>query len=137
MNAESSGLDRLGRSALHYAALENDVVRLEKLLSDGCRPNLHDRNGWTPLHFAAQSNSVSCANALIAAGAEIDATDANGNTPLGAAVFNSRGFGDLIRLLRKKGADPDKKNLHGQSPIGLARLIANYDLVSFFDDAEL
>jgi ankyrin repeat protein len=103
------------------------------LIAEGCDLNLHDENGMTPLHFAAQSNSLACASALIAAGAEVDPLDIHGNTPLFKAVFNSRGHGDLIRFLRSKEADPEKTNHHGQSPIGLARLIANYDLLPFFD----
>jgi uncharacterized protein len=37
-------------------------------------------------------------------------------------------------LLRDNSADPYRKNHHGQSAIGLARLIANYDVAEYFDD---
>src|SRR4051812_48401577 len=37
-----------------------------------------------------------------------------------AAVFNSRGEGRMIRLLREHGADPFLVNVHGQTPVGLA-----------------
>jgi ankyrin repeat protein len=60
----------------------------------------------------------------------------HGNTPLFVAVFNSRGRGDLIRLLRASGADPRKENVHGQTPLGLARLIGNYDVAQFFSDLD-
>ena len=125
-------LDKLGRSPLHYAALETDLEAVKSLISS-CDVNLHDKNGWTPLHFAAQSNSVDCARILLEAGAEIDAVDSHGNTPLSNAVFNSKGYGDLILFLKSKGADPEKKNKHNQSPIGLAKLIANYDVAKYFD----
>ncbi|HZM82946.1 MAG TPA: ankyrin repeat domain-containing protein [Candidatus Limnocylindrales bacterium] len=59
-----------------------------------------------------------------------------GNTPLFVAVFNSQGRGDLIQLLRGAGADPFKQNSSGQTPVGLARLIANYDVAQFFVDLD-
>jgi hypothetical protein len=50
------------------------------------------------------------------------------------AVFNSRGDGDLIMLLRDRGADPFHANERGKTPVGLARLIANHDVARFFAD---
>jgi len=44
------------------------------------------------------------ARLLLDSGASIDSRDANGNTPLSTAVFNSRGRGELIELLRQRGA---------------------------------
>lgn len=55
-------------------------------------------------------------------------------TPLSTAVFNSRGNGGLIRLLRRHGADPWHPNNTGHTPVGAARLIANYDVAQFFED---
>jgi hypothetical protein len=53
---------------------------------------------------------------------------------LGVAVFNSKGRGELIVLLRERGADAEAVNRYGQSPLGLARLIANYDVRQYFAD---
>jgi ankyrin repeat protein len=64
----------------------------------------------------------------------VDAVNSYGNTPLFTAVFNSRGLGELIKLLRHHGADPWHPNNTGQTPTGLARLIANYDVAQFFAD---
>ena len=71
---------------------------------------------------------------LIEAGANVDAANAFGNTPLFVAVFNSRGRGGIIELLRAAGADPLHPNSSGQTPVGLARLIGNYDVARFFAD---
>lgn len=71
---------------------------------------------------------------LLKHGALVDLINQFGNTPLFVAVFNSRGKGAMIKLLRRYGADPDKANNHGQTPIGLARLIGNNDVAQFFDD---
>jgi hypothetical protein len=50
------------------------------------------------------------------------------------AVFNSKGRGALIELLRSRGADPLGANKAGQTPAGLARLIGNSDVAGYFAD---
>ena len=127
-------LDRSGRSQLHYAAAEDRVEDVQRLLADGVDPNLQDCNGASALHFAAQEFAVQAAGALIEGGANVDAADKFGNTPLFTAAFNSRGRGELIRLLRAAGADPSHVNRAGQTPVGVARLIANYDVAQHFAD---
>ena len=127
-------LDREGRSPLHYAAMANRVTETEERLAAGDDPNLGDRLGFTPLHLAAQEGSLEAARVLLDHGATIDAVNAFGNTPLFVAVFNSRGRGDVIALLRGRGADPFLANDSGQTPVKLARSIANYDIGQFFAD---
>jgi len=96
--------------------------------------NLADRDGWTPLHAAAQNNDAETARFLLDSGAIVDPQDSYGNTPLFRAVFNSRDSGELIELLRQRGADAESKNKSGVSPVSLARTIANCDITQFFDD---
>lgn len=127
------GVNRLGRTALHYAALERNLPETQRLLTAGYNPSAKDDDGFSPLHFAAQSNCIAVSEALLSAGAEINATDCHGNTPLFRAVFNSGGEGGLITLLLSAGADPHLENSHGISPFELARTITNYDLVKFFN----
>lgn len=127
-------MDPSGRTPLHYAAMSDDVSTVEALIADGLSPDAGDSQGFTPLHLAAQEHSVAAAGALIARGARVDSVNAFGNTPLFVAVFNSRGRGELIELLRSHGADPLRPNTSGQTPAGLARLIGNYDVSKFFAD---
>jgi uncharacterized protein len=127
-------LDRQGRTLLHYAALANDVDAVTRMLGEGADPNVPDRDGFTALHFAAQQGAVAAAEALFDAGAQVDAANSFGNTPLFTAVFNSRGRGELIGLLRRHGADPWHAGNAGQTPAGLARMIGNYDVAQFFAD---
>jgi ankyrin repeat protein len=129
-----SEVDEYGRSPLHYAALANDLDAAGARVAAGDDPNLRDVNGLTPLHFAAQESAAEVAALLLSAGAEVDGADVHGNTPLMTAVFESRGRGDLIELLRANGADPFRPNASGQTPVGLARLIGNYDVARFFAD---
>jgi len=126
----------VGPSPLHSAALDNDRPAIESLLAKGELPDVQDRQGFTPLHVAAQEGSLEAATVLLDAGASVDVENSFGNTPLFVAVFNSRGRGDLIRLLRSRGADPLHANQSGQTPVGLARLIANYDVAQFFKDLD-
>lgn len=131
---ERPGVDRYGRTPLHYAAQEGRHQDAASLLNGGVDPNARDDNGFTPLHFAAQSGALEIAKLLLSKGAEVDASDSYGNSPLGKAVFNSRGEGSLILALRSAGADSLKENNHGVSPLSLARAIANFDIGQFFSD---
>jgi ankyrin repeat protein len=115
------GVDRLGRTPLHYAANEGLHDEATRLLEGGSDPSARDDNGWTPLHFAAQSGAHKVITLLLTHGAEIDALDSNGNSPLWRAVFSFKGDGAPIGALRAAGADPLKENSHGISPVELAR----------------
>lgn len=122
----------MDRSALHYAALDNEIERVDELIRQGSDINRADVNGFTPLHIAGQQYSVEAARLLLEAGATVDAENVYGNTPLFVATFNSNGRGELIALLLEKGADPLHSNKSAQTPLGLAQLIANYDVAQFF-----
>ncbi len=128
--------DRTGRTQLHYAASEGNIDLVHSLIVDGADVNAQDNEGWSPLHFAAQANSAECLAELLRAGANVDAKDKFGNTPLHEAVFSSRGAGQGIELLRNAGADATTANLHGVSPVMLARTIANFDVARFFSDMD-
>ncbi|WP_217505211.1 ankyrin repeat domain-containing protein [Streptomyces lunaelactis] len=130
------GRDRMGRTAVHYAVADGDVAGLRMLLAGGADPDAVDEAGWTPLHFAAQAQAPLAAEALLAAGASVDVADRHGNTALSKAVFNSRGEGATIRVLLEAGADPDRGNVHGVSPRGLADKIANYDVAVHMSHGE-
>jgi ankyrin repeat protein len=124
--------DRDGRTPLHQAAIFGDVAIAEALIAAGAELAAADTQGWTPLHFAAQSWQVDVARILIVRGAPVDPVDEQGNTPLWRAAFASRGRGELIDLLLASGADRNRKNIHGTSPLDLARTIANFDVLQWF-----
>lgn len=129
-------MDPKGRTPLHYAALENQVDQVRQLLDEGIDPDAQDRDGFTALHLAAQQHSVAAGQALLTAGATVDLKNAFGNTALFVAVGSSLGRGDFIAMLRASGADPLVANGYGQTPVGLARLIGNYDVAQYFEDVD-
>ena len=128
------GMDRLGRTPLHYACASGRSEDVAQLLASGSDVNTQDDSGWSPLHFAAQAASPDCLALLLRAGANVSLQDSFGNTALWRAVFSSTGDGTAIVLLRNAGADPLAKNEHGVSPLSLARTIGNYDVATFFAD---
>ena len=131
---ERPGIDRYGRTELHNAVIDGDAAKVRALVAAGARVDAADDDGWTPLHYAAQTHSRTIAELLLAAGAPIDAQDSHGNTALSTAVFESRGRGDVVVLLRQHGADPLRENNYGVSSVSLARTIANYDVAQYFRD---
>ena len=126
--------DSDGRTPLMAAAIDSKLAAIKLLLSAHAEVDLQDPDGWSALHFAAQEKSCDVCAALLDAGARHDITNSRGATPLFVAVINYRGSGEIITLLRSRGADPLAANAKGISPCSLARGIANYDVAKFFTD---
>ena len=96
--------------------------------------NVVDRGQqWTALAFAARDQNEPISRVLLEAGAAVDPVDTQGNTPLLECVFNNSPNLALIQLLLEHGADPGKKNVHGASPISIARMMGRGDLVALLE----
>lgn len=111
-------LDREDRDELHYAARDNDVVKVRARLAAGADPSLRERGLFTPLHFAAQRGSVEAASVLLDAGADINAFTSTGDTALHIAVdcWDTAPDGAMIRLLLNRGADQNARANDGLTP---------------------
>ena len=127
-------LDPDGRTPLMAAAIDSNLKAVELLLAAQAEVDLQDPAGWSALHFAAQEKSRAVCVALLDAGARHEVRNSRGATPLFVAVINYRGSGEIITLLRSRGADPLAANARGVSPCSLARGISNYDVAKFFTD---
>lgn len=136
LSKEPDVLDPDGRTALMAAAIDSKPDAAQILIKAGANVDAQDPGGWSALHFAAQSGSLVMVDLLLEAGASVNAVDVHGNTPLGTATFECRGNGDVIKLLRARGADPYLENNSGVSPVVLARTIGNHDVAQFYDDIE-
>lgn len=118
-----------GLHDLHTIATRGTVAEIQPCLDAGADVNEPNRVGYTPLTIAASRGDVSITRALLDAGADVDRTDPNGTTALGAAVM-SRAPMDVISLLVEHGADPNRVNQRGQSPLDLARKSSSVEIVS-------
>ena len=132
LDANVSSTDREHRTALHYAAMDGDVEAVDQLIEAGSNVNAADDGGYTPLHFAAQYLRSEVITLLIAHGASLEAEDRWGNTPLWRATFSTTEDGAAVMILLQAGADPLHENRSGNSPISLARKIANYPTARLF-----
>ena len=131
--SDPNQVDSDGRTPLIQAAIENRLELAKLLLEAGANVNAQDRLGNSALHFAAQEYHCEMARLLLDSGASVDVQDKHGNTSLWRAVFNSRGRGDVICMLLKAGADKSHRNKTGKTPFELAKTIANYNIIQFFD----
>ena len=102
-------------------AILNDhgkVNQWERKIIQEPRPKDMNKGGFTPLHYAAREGCVACVENLLAAHAEPDSEDPDRETPLLLALENLH-F-DTAAVLVKGGADLDKWDLFGRSPIYMA-----------------
>lgn len=119
------------RTALIHAVIDNKIKMVECLIDAGANINVRDVLGCVPLYYAADRYYVEIASLLISKGVIVDSEDVYGNTPLCKAVFNSRGRGEMIRLLLAAGADMNYRNKNNKTPLDLAKLISNYPVLQF------
>jgi ankyrin repeat protein len=101
--ANAQATDRVGATALHYAAqtANGNLVRL--LTRHGINVNSPDNEGWTPLHVAVQSGRTDIIKLLLRRGADINILNQDGNSPLDIALSFGKGFGfyHVVTSLKK------------------------------------
>jgi ankyrin repeat protein len=145
-----SWLNLSGATPLFLAAASQDQTAIEMMLEEGADPlietslnekafdyetkigaNYNQVIGNASLLMAAsgisrrqafssseQNRAVKIVDRLIDLGADVNATNATGWTALHSAAFI--GANDLVRLLKKRGAQINVSNGCGQTPISLA-----------------
>jgi uncharacterized protein len=125
------------QSALMWAAAQSQAEMVKFLASRGANLNDHgkvnqwerkiiqeprpkdmNKGGFTPLHYAAREGCAACVQNLLTAGADPDSEDPDRETPLLLALENMH-F-DTAAVLVKGGADLDKWDLFGRSPVYMA-----------------
>jgi ankyrin repeat protein len=126
-----------GQSALMWAAAQSQAEMVRFLVEAGAdvnargsvrqwerkvitepRPKDMNKGGYTPLLYAAREGCVECAQHLIAGGADPDLEDPDRVTPLNMALMNLH-F-EFAAFMVKAGADIDKWDLYGRSPVYMA-----------------
>ena len=126
-----------GQTAVMWAAVQSQAEMVKLLASKGAdlnargvirqwerkvitepRPKDMNKGGFTPLLYAAREGCVECARHLVAAGADRDLEDPERITPLNMALLNLH-F-EFAAFMIKAGADVDKWDLFGRSPLYMA-----------------
>jgi len=131
-----------GQSAIMWAAAQSqaDMVKFlaskdanlndrgkinqwERKIIQEPRPKDLNKGGFTPLHYAAREGCAACVQNLLTAGADPDSEDPDRETPLLLALENMH-FDTAAVLVTgvngKGGADLDKWDLFGRSPVYMA-----------------
>jgi ankyrin repeat protein len=109
-----------GSTALHWAAIKDDLELTKMLLTAGANVKAVTRLGAaTPLFLAAKSSSAGIILALLKAGADPNATDDHGTTPLMIAA--AAGQPEAVKILIDHGADVNaREGAHGQTALMFA-----------------
>jgi uncharacterized protein len=123
-----------GQSALDWAAARSEPQMVKLLLHEHANPNVRSEwnterlqitsepriqarptGGFTPLIYAARAGCIACVKALVQGGADINLTDPDAESPLLIATENFH-F-DLAAYLLKKGANPNRWDWWGRTPL--------------------
>ena len=115
-NKEAQG--GLARDLIN-AVVEDDLVKLKRLLSSGVSPNVCNSEGSTALHEAAKYNRTEVINLLVKYGASVNTATLFGNTPLHHAVVSHSTA--VIKLLLLHKANARLRNIHNETPLDRAR----------------
>ena|SRR6218665_535213 len=120
--------DTYGYTALHIASSKGLIDLAFLLVENGIDLNSQDKNGQTILHYVAEYNQLELGKTVLDKGASLSIADKYGNQPLWTAVFNDKGRGDridIIKLFLENGANVNHKNKVDKSPKDIVT-IANY-----------
>nr|CAD7201037.1 unnamed protein product [Timema douglasi] len=139
-------------SDLHIAVLRNDVAAVTGLLEKGAEVNFRDMGGRSALHLAAvQKNGEDVIKILLKHGADIhladevlqwtglryadkgiNSKDKQGKTPL--FIASEHNHLEVVKYLTEKGADVEICSRDGYSPLYIALLKGNTNVIHFLKD---
>lgn len=124
---------KLGRSALHFAALNGNEEILEQLLLAGGNGDAKDFDGWTPLMYAVQRGDKETALLLTRVGADVNRADNFGLTALAHAAHS--GSSSLVRTLIDLGADCTIQDQSQRTPLYYAQASGHTEAAKIIENA--
>lgn len=115
--ADVNAQDRIGRTAIHHAAMTEKVDAIDALVEAGADIESRGFFEQTILYGAASKHKLSSVRALLKRGASIEARDFRGSTPLhGACETRYPGLEGTVDLLLRWGADETASDKNGRTP---------------------
>ena len=111
---------------------KNNYKKIEEAFKEGADVNMKNDNGAWFLLVASGHGNARMVNLLLEKGIDVNITDDydynnNNNTALSTAVINAKY--DVVELLIEKGADINKENNKGYTPLIHAIRFEDYDMV--------
>lgn len=125
--------DWLGMSALHFAAMNNQYEVCDALLKGGINKDSKTKVDRTPLHMACFYGNERIVELLLSKKCIVNPRDMLRMTPLHWAV--EKGHKSIARLLLKHNADVTVTSKFGKTPIALAVLTEQADLLEELESA--
>ncbi|CAH1448710.1 unnamed protein product [Lactuca virosa] len=108
-----------GRTALHTAAMTNDVELVKIILDAGVDVNIRNVQNTIPLHVALARGSKSCVGMLLSAGANCNLQDDEGNNAFHIAADTAKMIREnlewIIVMLKYPGAAVEVRNHSGMT----------------------
>ncbi|XP_022221820.2 ankyrin-1 isoform X2 [Drosophila obscura] len=125
--------DWLGMSALHFAAMNNQLEICEILLQGGINMDAKTKVDRTPLHLACYYGHERVVSLLLALKCSVNSRDMLRMTPLHWAV--EKKHKTIVRLLLKCQADVSLVSKFGKTPIALAVYTEQADVLAELEAA--
>ncbi|XP_059652018.1 E3 ubiquitin-protein ligase KEG isoform X2 [Cornus florida] len=108
-----------GRTALHTAAMVNDVELVKIILDSGVDVNIRNVHNTIPLHVALARGAKSCVGLLLSAGANCNLQDDEGDTAFHIAADSAKMIREnlewIVVMLRYPDAAVEVRNHSGKT----------------------
>lgn len=131
--ADLAATDKLGRSALHAAALHGHGDCADALVAAGANVNARDGHGVTPLMEAARAGANRVLARLLFRKPDPSPTDAQGRNALHLACASKQANLETVKALLALGIDRDLRMRDGRSAVDIAAAGGRWDLVVAID----
>jgi ankyrin repeat protein len=131
--AASNGPSWSGRTPLHFAAKQNQLVVLKMLIAAGGKPDgSNKQQGRPPLAVASFGGHLEAMKVLLDAGASLEAAGWDGTRA--SHVAAERGQMAALNLLLSKGADLNGTDNYGSTPLHYAARAGRVDAAGLLLD---